>query len=225
VIKIEELENLHRMIRQDDFADLPILTWEIIRKAIREGKIDEAQKYLDYGQSESLAMHNQLAAVMAESFTYIAETFGEEQLPICHRKQTYEMVKQAISLAPGPQLIYQYAEFHRGHFSNFTISEDAEKYTLVYNPCGSGGRLRQNNIGGVTKKAYPWSWGKSGVPYYCTHCCVAWEILPTEMRGYPLRINLTGDKPGDPCTHLIYKRPELIPEEYFTRIGKKKTIR
>jgi hypothetical protein len=43
-----------------------------------------------------------------------------------------------------------------------------------------------------------------------------------ELRGYPVRITLVGDKPEDPCVHLFYKKPELIPEEYFTRIGMKK---
>lgn len=92
-------------------------------------------------------------------------------------------------------------------------------------PCGSGGRLRRTKNIGITKKAYPWSWGKSGIPYYCTHCCLAWEIIPTELWGYPIRINLVTDRPEDPCVHLFYKKPELIPEEYFDRLGMTKKIR
>jgi len=34
-----------------------------------------------------------------------------------------------------------------------------------------------------------------------------------------------GEKPEDPCIHYYYKKPELIPKEYFTRIGVTKTIR
>ena len=46
------------------------------------------------------------------------------------------------------------------------------------------------------------------------------EILPIEMRGYPICVTQYSDRPEDPCVHLYYKRPELIPDEYFTRIGK-----
>jgi hypothetical protein len=51
-----------------------------------------------------------------------------------------------------------------------------------------------------------------------------WEILPIEMRGYPIRVNIIGDKPSDPCIHYYYKKPELIPEQYFTRIGQSKKV-
>jgi hypothetical protein len=49
-----------------------------------------------------------------------------------------------------------------------------------------------------------------------------WEILPIEMRGYPIRINLIGDKPEDPCVHFYYKKPELMPDEYFAVTGQLK---
>jgi hypothetical protein len=106
---------------------------------------------------------------------------------------------------------------------------------MGFNPCGSGGRMRR--IGevdktpprtgkvfnlGVTKKAYPWSWGKVGVPYYCIHCCVFHEILPIEWRGYPIKITEYSDDPMAPCYWYFYKDPALIPDHYFTRIGKKK---
>jgi len=33
---------------------------------------------------------------------------------------------------------------------------------------------------------------------------------------------MIGERPEDPCVHLFYKKPELIPEEYFKRVGKTK---
>ena len=66
---------------------------------------------------------------------------------------------------------------------------------------------------------------RSGVPYYCVHCCMFKEILPIELRGYPIRINFPGERPEDPCIQFFYKRPELIPEEYFARVGKTKTVK
>ena len=113
----------------------------------------------------------------------------------------------------------------KGHHANFTIVEEPDRYVVTYDPCGTGGKLRRTRSVGTTKKAYPWSWSKSGVPYYCTHCCVHFETIATEIRGYPIKIALPGNKPEDPCVHLFYKKPELIPEEYFTRIGHIKTIK
>ncbi len=85
--------------------------------------------------------------------------------------------------------------------------------------------MRRTRDVGTTKKAYPWSWSRSGIPYYCAHCCIQWEILPIELRGYPIRISVPGEKPEDPCVHYFYKKPELIPEEYYTSVGKTKTIK
>ncbi len=128
------------------------------------------------------------------------------------------------------ELVVVIAEEFRAHFSGpgregaIWVIEEADRYRIVLDPCGSGGRMRKTELFGVTKKTYPWSWNKSGVPYYCIHCAVMWEIIPIELRGYPIRINLCPDRSEDPCVHLFYKRPQLIPEEYFTRVGKIKDI-
>ena len=50
-----------------------------------------------------------------------------------------------------------------------TVIEEAERFVITHDPCGSGGKLRRKGQFGVTKHAYQWSWGKAGVPYYCTH--------------------------------------------------------
>ncbi len=106
---------------------------------------------------------------------------------------------------------------------------------MVFDPCGSGGRMRRTgeidkipprdgppfNLG-RTKKAWPWSWSKAGVPYYCVHCCIWSEIIPTELNGYPTRVTLWNEDPEKPCRWAFYKKPDLIPEEYFTRIGMKR---
>jgi len=69
--------------------------------------------------------------------------------------------------------------------------------------------------------AYPWSWGRKGVPYYCCHCYLMHDIIPIEIRGSPCE-SLIRENGKDPCIYYYYKKPELIPEEFFTRIGVKK---
>jgi hypothetical protein len=114
------------------------------------------------------------------------------------------------------------------------IIEEADRISIKMDPCGSGGRLRRGDpvsgtpsrLGppyhfGVTKKAYPWSWGRKNVPYYCVHCAIN-EILPTEWGGYPLWVTGYSDDASVPCYWHFYRRPELIPAEYFQRLGFKK---
>ena len=98
-------------------------------------------------------------------------------------------------------------------------------------PCGSGGRMRRGDpvdntpsrLGppynfGVTRKAYPWSWNRKNVPYYCIHCAIN-EILPIEWGGYPLWVTGYTEDASKPCYWHFYKEPRLIPAEYFQRLG------
>ncbi|MFC2002820.1 hypothetical protein ACFLV4_02590 [Chloroflexota bacterium] len=225
MIRLEESEALQRKIRQDDAAELTISTWTLAREAMRSGRLDEALDFMEYGCAESKTMHDSLVSMYDDAITYLAR-FDEEELPQLFRQTFYSKTKVRLSVTPGvEEALQRCAESQRSHFSDFTIVEEPDRYVLTCDLCGSGGRLRRTKDVATTKKAYPWSWSKSGIPYYCTHCCLMWEIIPTELRGYPIRINLITERPEDPCVQLYYKKPELIPEEYFTRIGMTKTIK
>jgi hypothetical protein len=219
MIRLEKSKALGRIIRQDDMEDLVIPTWALVRDAIRAGKIDEALTFLDYGCREAKTMHDSLCSFVDDALTHLA-TFGEEELYQVLRRRYEPVMRRWLLDTPGVmESLQRCVEFQRAHGGETTIVEESDRYVLRCNPCGSGGQLRRNKGVATTKKAYPWTWGKSGIPYYCAHCCVMWEILPTELRGYPIRLNLIGEKAEDPCVQLYYKKPELIPKEYFTRIG------
>ena len=225
MIRLAKSEVLQRKIRQDDPVDLATPTWSLVREATQTGRINEALELVEYGLAENQAIHDALASFVDDNLSYIAR-FGEEELEKFLRQKYYDRVKNWLSVTPGlEESLQRFSEYQRSHFSNFTVVEEPDRYVVRYDPCGTGGRLMRTKNVARTQKAYPWSWGKSGISYYCTHCCVAWEIIPIELRGYPLRIHLIAEKPEDPCIHLYYKRPELIPEEYFTRVGKTKTIK
>lgn len=225
MIRLKESETLQRKIRQDDVPELAIPTWTLAREAMQAGRLDEALDFMEYGRAENKAMHDASVSIIDDALTYLAR-FGEEEVPKFWRQSFYSRVKDWPSVTPGvEETLQRFTENHRGHAGDFIIVEEPDRYVVRCDPCGSGGKLRRTKSVGTTKKAYPWSWSKSGIPYYCVHCCVAWEIMATELHGYPIRINLVTDKPEDPCVHLFYKKPELIPEEYFARVGMTKTIR
>jgi hypothetical protein len=219
MIRLEKSEFLKRKIRKDDAADLAISNFDIVSRAITAGKADEARDFLDYARFESQANNDSFAAFAESLLTYIANHLGEEEvfkvLKPRYEARLRELLATTHSLE---ELLHRCIERQRGHHSVFEIREEKDRYVVTYDPCGSGGRLRRTKNVGLTQKAYPWSWGKAGVPYYCTHCCVQYEITGVEVQGYPVRITLVGDRPEDPCVHLYYKKPELIPEEYLQHL-------
>ncbi len=225
MVRLQKSQALGRIIRQDDASELVAPTWTLVREAVRTGKIDEALKLIDYGCFEDKMMHDSMCSFVDDTLTYLAG-FGEEKVYEVVSKRYAPMARRWLSDTPGVEESLQRGiEYQRGHGGNATITEESDRYVVRCDPCGSGGQLRRSKNVGTLKKAYPWTWGRSSVPYYCVHCAVLWEIVPVELRGYPIRISIMGNKPEDPCIHYYYKKPELIPEEYFSRIGKTKTIK
>ena len=235
MVRLEKSKNLGRIIRKDDLSELGVSTWTKIEEAIQAGRTQEALDLVDYLKIEGKRVHDLLCDAFWGFETYIADNFGEEELYKALR-QMLESYYKGIQDFTAEEIVQIRAEGMRAHRSgpgemgNVDIIEEKDRYVITFDPCGSGGRMRRTGRTeppfnfGKTKKAYPWSWGKTGVPYYCLHCCVWSEILPIEWYGYPLRVTAYPDNPDDPCAWYIYKKPELIPEEYFTRVGKKKDL-
>jgi hypothetical protein len=226
MIRLKKSQALNRQIRQDDISDLVVPTWKLAHEAVKAGKADEALGFMEYGQFESKRMHDSQIACTDEAVTYLAECFGEEEVARFWRRSFHPRVKDWLAgNLSVEELLQRTTENHRGHGAKLAITEDLEKYTLILDPCGGEGTLRRIKSVGTTREAHPWSWGKTGIPYFCTHCCIAWEIVATELRGYPVRVHEVTANPDDPCVQVFYKKPELIPEHYFARVGKVKTVR
>ncbi len=225
MVKLEGSEALQRKIRQDDATELAIPTWTLVREAIQGGRIDDALDLMEYGYEEDKEQSDNKSSI-AETFIAKIASFGEEEVEKIWREVWWAKASKWISTLPGAEeSLQRWAEIQRAHKGEFTITEEPDKYVMRCDPCGTGGRVRKTMNVATLKKAYPWSWGKSGVPVYCSHCCMYFEILPIELRGYPIAVVLPGDRPEDPCIQLFYKNPELIPEEYFIRVGNTKTIK
>ena len=223
MIKLNFSKSLNRKIRQDNVEDLSMPTWKLIQEAMIKGDTEKANEFLDYASFEAKQMHDILAAFPDVGLTHIAKCCGEEEIMNVFRERYYERAKEFIQKIESPEeALQRLVEQQRAHFSEFTVVEEPDRYVVRTDPCGSGGRLRRIKKVGVTKKPHNWSWNKVGIPYYCCHCCAYFEIFPTELRGYPIRVHEITSNPNDPCIHYYYKKPELIPEKYFKRIGKLK---
>ena len=128
----------------------------------------------------------------------------------------------------------------RGHLSGpkrdgeIEITEEADRWVLSFDPCGSGGRtLRDHGSQGprmlpphafaVTTEAHDWAWRKRGVCVYCVHCCQLNQRMPIRRFGYPTRVidppTWPEARAGGVCRWSIYKDPSLVPDEAYTSVG------
>lgn len=219
-------------------------TLEELKTALSDGRRDAARSLLDRYHAELKPVHDGLTEWAWLWMTLVADRHGEAAM-FDQLRRAGELLRGAglrmQASIPIKELVLQMAMAMRGHRcgpgeeGDIDIVEDHEKYMITFDACGSGGRMRRKgeldglparqdppfNFG-VTKEASPNSWGRKGVPYYCTHCAVWSELMSTDLIGYPGRITLFNPDGSKPCAWAIYKRPEDIPEEYFTRIGRKR---
>lgn len=243
---VRHSELLGRPLRMDiDIRELGENTLDKLKAAIEKGDKGLALELAEYLLLEGKGQHDSYADWLWVEADYVARTFGEEELPkmlrhvksVLDRSAYHAAKKHATPL----ERLVMYTEGMRAHRSgprergDFVVKEEADRYVMEMDPCGGGGRMARGPIGGtgsrlkapfnlgVTSKPYPWSWGKAGVPYYCLHCCVWNEVMAIESVGYPWKITEypAGDH-GKPCRWLFYKDPNLIPDEYFERVGFKK---
>lgn len=138
-------------------------------------------------------------------------------------------------------LTYLAFEGMHGHLSgpardgSVDFSEDDEKITISFTPCGSGGRTmageRRDGLPPLRDPAIGWpelsgahdfTWNETGICAYCAHCCILHENLPIAAFGYPVRVTrppkapLTGESR---CSWTVYKDLRAIPEEAYSRVG------
>jgi hypothetical protein len=174
----------------------------------------------------------------------VAKRHGEEEMQaILKTSQETWMMKRTwkaflkLSVEERVQITAEIMRSHRcGPKQDGTIkvTEDQDRYSIIMDPCGSGGRMRRGDpVDGTpsrlgppynfaaTKEACDWNWNRGGVGYYCVHCAFN-EILPMEWGDHPIWVTDYNDDANQPCVWHFYKSEEKIPEVYYTRVGRKK---
>ncbi len=175
--------------------------------------------------------------------TRIGPLWDELMAPMYETYEVYDTARHpwARSLH---RLVVIAAESLRGHLSGpgregaIEVSEEADRWVLRFDPCGSGGRTYRDagDAGGprmeapygfaVTTEPHDWSWGKTGVCVYCVHCCQLNQRMPIARFGYPTRVvdppTWPGARAGTKCTWSIYKDPSLVPAAAYEAVGARK---
>jgi hypothetical protein len=132
-----------------------------------------------------------------------------------------------VGQARPEELVLMLAEHLRAHFSGegrnggVEIVEEADRYRLIFAPCGTGGVLRHPAVPGLTllPEATPETWNRAGqVPAYCAHCAKN-EITSIRRLGFPAWVTEFDPDPRKPCGWTIYKDPKRIPDQFYERLG------
>jgi len=202
-------------------------------------------------------LHDRWVDLISGILAYVSRRFGEAALEPCYRHVLEPYIQERYMPFDLRQHDYEdtlfrnlYTSFEamRGHLcgpdrrGDVELLEDDDKWTLRFDPCGSGGRATRGDPVegtpprpqapyefGVTTEPHDWAWNERGVCHYCAHCCFALELLPAERWGHPVRVvdsplypaETSGPKPAK-CTWTVYKSLEAIPEEAYRRVGRTK---
>jgi hypothetical protein len=141
------------------------------------------------------------------------------------------------------ELVHASIETQRGHLVGpnregvLELAEHPDRVVISFMPCGTGGRtVAGDTLSGTPSRhdapywfntideRHDFSWNKSGVCQYCSHCAMMTGKLPIERFGYPLRVvepPLAGD-PGGRCTWTIYRDLRAVPASYYEMLGETK---
>ncbi len=217
---------------------------QTVRTAIVSCDVDETRRALTRLRSAQMSVHDAQVDWAWGMLTVLQRALGEAQMEDVFRvtqrewlTARYELVRDMSSR----ELFELTIEGMRGHYcgsgrsGEIDVVEDDEKWTMSFDPCGTGGRARRGDPArgqvprteppfdfAVVDGAYDWTWGRKGVCLYCAHCAVVNEILPIEQLGTPMRVTEYPQDAGQPCRWIVYKSPEFVPDPVFERVGKRR---
>jgi hypothetical protein len=229
----EEIMPGERIFTDQELKAMGTRTVDALIAAIEEGRPEDAKKLGRRMYREFEAMHDLYRDWTTALLSFIYRNYGDQALYDSLSEGCRSWVQPLLELyenTPEPgKRARMLATGLRGHLQPLEIEEDDEKFIFRMVPCGSGGRLinegcydQPKNFATVSK-AQAITYHIKDLPIYCAHCPFQ-EIIPIELKGYPLFVTIPSQKLGqEPCSILLYKDMRAVPEEYFQRVGKAKS--
>jgi len=199
-----------------------------ISDAVRAGDDETARALLRQRDDQHQIIHDQFIGMKAGFYSYVGGVFGKRRLEELLR-HTGERQKQGFERweeMPAEDFVRASAHLLKTHMGRVSVQEDEEKFTIIQDPCGSGGRLmREGGYDGTDAllriaEAQPMTFGKPDFPSYCAHCAMWNNIQCSEWFGHPQWCIDHPATPSDPCRIHIYKDARRIPEHYRRQVGK-----
>jgi hypothetical protein len=209
-------------------------------QTLKMGDKAAAIDWLDKMRLEFKNPHELLVAWVQDLLSYCAATWGEEAVleTILHTHQSIWGDRYAAwdQMTPWEKVALTVEGMRGGHFSgarrrgDVQVSEEDDRFVISFDPCGSGGVLRRGDPEtgrgpypitehGMNLEPHLWTWQKTGVHWYCSHCAIAMEWLPGRKRGHPLRPLDHNPDPQAPCVWYVYKDEKQTRDYHYPRTG------
>ncbi|MBN2242320.1 MAG: hypothetical protein JW793_06480 [Acidobacteria bacterium] len=220
-----------RIFTDEELREMGTPTLDLCIEAIEAGDKDRAKELAKRMKSEFNFLHDGYFFWVTGLQTYIYKNYGIDAVEEAEREA--HTIEAKVVFKPPEKTdirsrVEHLASGLRGHMQPIEIVEDDRTVSLSMKPCGSGERLIQmggydpeTGLGKV-KDPHRITWGKKDFPLYCVHCPVM-EALEMEATGNFGAVHIVTDPIyHGACQFVFYKNPEDIPEEFYTRIGKRK---
>jgi hypothetical protein len=220
-----------RIFTDEELKEMGRRTLDVVCETIDAGDKENAKALAQRMLKEFNYLHDGYMFWVSGLLTYIYQKHGIDAVEEAERF-AHALEARAVFKPPKKtdirSLVQGLASGLHGHLQPITITEDDKMICLTMQPCGSGERIIQK--GGYTPEiglatiAEPHriTWGMKNFPIYCVHCPVM-EMLQIENAGdFGATHIVTEPIHNGSCKFTFYKNPADIPEEFYTRIGKKR---
>lgn len=226
-------KNENRIFTDEELNELARYRPWVIRDFIKEGKIDEAKETFEDLNNSIGFLHDGSFTWIAGLMTYIYNAYGYEGLDEAYR---FALKMERLDVFPKSpytdfdMIVTNLARDMRGICKQkFSLTEDDEKVIFKLSPCGNGGRLidiAYEPESGIARCEEPASitFGEPNLPIFCSGCAMK-EIREFEENGYLQSVHASDavcPSKNHDCKIFVYKDPDDVPEEYYTRLGLKK---
>ncbi|KPK23390.1 MAG: hypothetical protein AMJ70_03615 [Dehalococcoidia bacterium SG8_51_3] len=185
-------------------------------EALDRNDKEQTLQYIDELYEEFRPIHDRYVESINSLLTFVSQRLGEEAVADAawhYVEQTTSAMFSQMKAFNHEQLVKTLADLHRKHYSRFYIEEDSDKTVITVAECNVGARLLKDGVaqreGGLTKKAWNWSFNRTGVPYYCIHAHVFNNLF--QRLGVPIAVEWGrqyddgGNATGEPCRYVIRK--------------------
>jgi len=224
----------NRVFTDKELQEMSTRTLDEVLKAIEDGDKEKARDLAKRMYTEFNHLHDGYMFWVTGLQSYIYKNYGIEVLEAAEREA--HTIEAKVVFKPAEKNDFRSRVEHlagglKGHLQPVTVEEDDEKVCIIMKPCGSGERLIQkeaysSEVGlASVEKAHPSTWGLKNFPIYCVHCPIM-EMMDIENSGDFGVCHIISDPIGkEHCKFVFYKDPANIPDEFYSRIGKKKPVK
>jgi hypothetical protein len=217
----EDTERLLALAEARFTAQQARLADEAVR-ALEAGDEAAALAALDHKErGRYVPLHDRMVRFMAEAFGWVLDHFGAAELERFHLDTAEGQRKgfEAWERLTPAEFARATAFLLKQHMGAVEVHEDAERFTVVQRPCGSGGRLRLAGAYAgpealpLVETPGPLTFGQASLPVYCSHCPIWNDVAPRRWFGHPHWVFEAPSRPDGSCTLHVEKRRDAAPAD------------